>query len=116
MESQNKKIKPNRGISKKNKLIFFAIVLIDLLFVAIVFFLIAKPSLDFGHVAVLNPKGIIAQKERDLMVTAILLMLIVVVPVFFLLFFFAWKYRAGNTQAKYSPDLQNKGVAVVLWI
>jgi len=56
------------------------------------------------NVAVLNPQGIIAHKEFSLLVTATLLMLIVVIPVFILTFVIAWKYRAGNTKAKYMPN------------
>lgn len=52
---------------------------------------------------VLNPKGIIGQKENALIVDAILLMLIVVIPVIFMTFIFAWKYRASNKKADYAP-------------
>lgn len=52
---------------------------------------------------VLNPKGIIGQKENELIIDAILLMLIVVVPVIFMTFVFAWKFRASNKKAEYAP-------------
>ncbi len=54
--------------------------------------------------AVLNPKGKIATDERDLIFLATGLMLIVVIPVFIMTFLFAWKYRASNEKAKYTPD------------
>jgi len=69
-----------------------------------------------GHsVAVLSPKGIIAQKEFDLMFTATLLMLLVVIPVFVLTFMIAWKFRAANTRAVYRPDWDHSRVAETIW-
>jgi len=57
-----------------------------------------------GNVALLDPKGIVALKERNLIITAILLMLIVVVPVFVLAGVFAWRYRASNKSARFASD------------
>jgi cytochrome o ubiquinol oxidase subunit II len=54
--------------------------------------------------AVLDPKGQIGIDERSIIITATWLMLIVVIPVIVLTFVFAWKYRASNTRASYSPD------------
>jgi cytochrome o ubiquinol oxidase subunit 2 len=53
---------------------------------------------------VLDPKGQIGIDERSIIITATWLMLIVVIPVIVLTFIFAWKYRASNTCARYSPD------------
>ncbi len=53
--------------------------------------------------ALLNPKGIIAATEAHLLIFSTLLMLVIVIPVILLTFIFAWKYRAGNAKAKYSP-------------
>jgi cytochrome o ubiquinol oxidase subunit II len=66
-------------------------------------------------IAVLNPKGMIAAKERTLIIVATLLMLVVVIPVFILTFFFAWKYRASNPKAKYAPDWDHNRVAESIW-
>jgi cytochrome o ubiquinol oxidase subunit 2 len=52
---------------------------------------------------VLNPKGIIGEKENDLIFDALLLMSIVVIPVIIMTFVFAWKYRASNKKAIYAP-------------
>ncbi|MEP2030595.1 MAG: ubiquinol oxidase subunit II [Paracoccaceae bacterium] len=49
-------------------------------------------------------EGTVAMIERDLMLTAFGLMLLVVVPVIVLTLVFAWRYRATNTNAAYSPD------------
>jgi cytochrome o ubiquinol oxidase subunit 2 len=66
-----------------------------------------------NNVAVFNSKGIIAAKERSLIITATLLMLIVVIPVLVMTFVFAWKYRASNPLSKYTPEW-NQGLATEL--
>lgn len=69
-----------------------------------------------GHsVAVLNPKGPIAAQQRSLIITATLVMLVIVVPVFILTFAFAWKYRAGNTKARYTPDWDRNPILEGSW-
>jgi cytochrome o ubiquinol oxidase subunit 2 len=67
-------------------------------------------------IAVLDPKGTIAAQERELIITATLLMLIIVLPVFVMTFFIAWKYRASNEKARYSPDWDhNRAVEFTWW-
>jgi len=66
-------------------------------------------------IPVFEPKGMIAAKQKDLFIDALILMTIVVAPVLFLTFFFAWKYRSGNTKAKYSPDFDHSTLAEVVW-
>jgi len=66
--------------------------------------------------AVLDPKGIIAAAEKNLLVDAVLLMLIVVIPVIILSFIFVWKYRAKNEQAKYTPNWSHStALEAVCW-
>jgi cytochrome o ubiquinol oxidase subunit 2 len=57
----------------------------------------------------------VAQKERGLIILATLLSVIVVVPVFTLLGVIAWKYREGNTKAKYTPEADGNRVAETIW-
>ena len=68
-----------------------------------------------NNIEVLNPKGVIAAKQRDLIWTATWLMLIVVVPVLVMTLGFAWRYRASNTKAKYSPNWSHSHFAEALW-
>lgn len=91
----------------------FKIVLLILFFLG----LAALAALVFStqSVPVLQPKGMIAEKQRDLIYLASLLMLIVVIPVFIMALFFAWKYREGNEKAKYTPDWENNVTAEFLW-
>ena len=65
--------------------------------------------------AIFAPKGIIALQERNLIITTTLLMLIVVIPVLVLTFFFAWKYRATNKHAKYTPDWASNETLEAIW-
>lgn len=66
--------------------------------------------------AVLDPKGIIAADEKRLLLIAVGLMLIVVIPAIAMTFMFAWKFRASNTKAKYTPDkAHNNALEAVVW-
>jgi cytochrome o ubiquinol oxidase subunit 2 len=59
--------------------------------------------LDGAHFPVLDPSGIMAMKERDLIVFSMGLMLSIAIPVVLITYFVAWKYRASNTKATYAP-------------
>ncbi len=52
---------------------------------------------------ILDPKGSVGEAERNLIVTSTLVMLVIVVPVILLTLLFAWRYRAANIAATYSP-------------
>lgn len=66
------------------------------------------------NIPVLEPKGFIGEKEKDLIITASLLMLIVVIPVYIFAFYFSWKYREGSN-AKHTPDWEHNTIAEVCW-
>lgn len=64
----------------------------------------------------LDSKGMVGLAQRDLILICIGLMLIVVIPAIVLTFVFAWRFRAGNTQAKYTPDWSHSTkVEIVVW-
>ncbi len=65
--------------------------------------------------ALLNPQGQIAVDEKQILLISVALMLIVVLPVILLTLMFAWRYRAGNTEAKYSPEWQHSTLLEVIW-
>jgi cytochrome o ubiquinol oxidase subunit 2 len=91
----------------------YLFILLSLLAVGIVVALIVGAADNW---AVLTPKGLIAQKERELIIIATLLMLVVVIPVFVLTAVIVWKYRAGNLKAKYTPDWEgNKTLEAIWW-
>ncbi|HYH36064.1 MAG TPA: ubiquinol oxidase subunit II [Candidatus Saccharimonadales bacterium] len=79
-------------------------------FVALVAYYVSR-----SNVQVLNPKGTIAYDERNLIVFTTILSVFVLLPVFTMTFWIAWKYREGNTKAKYQPDWDHSPAAEVLW-
>ncbi|HEY5806112.1 MAG TPA: ubiquinol oxidase subunit II, partial [Candidatus Saccharimonadales bacterium] len=69
-----------------------------------------------GTVAILEPKGLIALQQRDLIFFTALLSLLVIVPVYALTIFIVWKYRAVNKKTKYTPDWDgHKGIEALWW-
>lgn len=70
-----------------------------------------------SNITLLNPKGMIGQSEKELIIIALSLMLIVVIPVIVMTIVFAIKYRAGNEKAKYTPDWAHSyTIEAVVWI
>ncbi len=67
------------------------------------------------NIVVLNPKGIIGIKEKELLIIATLLMLLVVVPVFIFTLIFPLHYRAGKGKGKYDPEWGHSSLAEALW-
>lgn len=90
-------------------------VVFGLLALAAVFAVIAVAAMAVPSIPVLMPKGAVAQKQLDLMIFAFMIMLIVVIPVFIMTAMIAWKYRAGNTKAKYAPNWDHHHVAEAVW-
>lgn len=95
-------------MSKKQKIVLGAVLAAALL-VAVVHYLLT------ANIPVLQPAGIVGQKEKHLMIVAILLCMIVVVPVFVMTIFIAWKYRESNHKAKYSPDWDHSRLFETIW-
>lgn len=66
---------------------------------------------------VLDPMGQVGAEEKSLILTAAVLMLIVVVPVIIMTITFAWRYRASNTRARYSPEWSHSRlIEVSVWL
>ncbi len=66
-------------------------------------------------IAVLNPKGMIGVKERNLIITASLLMLIVVIPVFILTWAFSLRYHEKNQKGRHEPNWEHNYIAEYCW-
>jgi cytochrome o ubiquinol oxidase subunit 2 len=65
----------------------------------------------------LDPKGPIGAQEKSLILLAVGLMLIVVVPVILMTLSFAWRYRASNKQATFTPDWAHSNrIELVVWL
>lgn len=99
--------------TKNNKNTFFLVGFFVLL--SVIAFVASVILNNLGNFAVLNPKGTIAQEQKELLVFASLLSLIVIIPVFTLTFWIVWKYRAGNKKSKYRPDFNNSHLLEGLW-
>lgn len=72
-------------------------------------------AMQGSNVAVLNPQGVIAFQQRDLIVFTTLLSVVVVLPVFVMLGLFGWKYRDSNQKATYTPDEDGNKWLEALW-
>lgn len=101
-------IERKKQVNRKYRVAFIGIVVVGILVTASVY-------LSHFNIPVLNPKGIIAEKERDLIIIGSVLSLAVVIPVFTMLFVIAWKYRASNTKATYEPEWDHNGALEALW-
>ncbi|MBP2845343.1 cytochrome o ubiquinol oxidase subunit II [Dickeya oryzae] len=79
--------------------------------------LIATTLLLSGcDMALMNPKGQVGLEQRSLILTALGLMLIVVIPVIIMTIAFAWKFRASNEKAKYTPNWSHSNkIEAVVW-
>ena len=71
--------------------------------------------LHSSDLTILNPKGLIAEKQRNLILFTTLLSVIVVIPVFILTFTIAWKYRASNVAARYTPEWDHNSKLEAVW-
>lgn len=98
----------------KKKLAFYMVIFIGMITLATLLIMAAEFIFD-KNFEVLHPKGMIAVKERDLLLTTTLLMLIVVLPVFFITFYVAWKYRESHPNTKYTPNLKDSVLAEFVW-
>jgi cytochrome o ubiquinol oxidase subunit 2 len=83
--------------------------------VTVIILIAAVWYLHGTHLAVLDPAGLIAQKESSLIILATVLSMIIIVPVFIMTIFIAWKYRESNTKAKHNPNWDFKPIVDVIW-
>lgn len=85
------------------------------IFVALDAFLLVKILISGKNIQVLNPAGLIAFQERNLIFLAVGLILLGVIPVFIFAFFVGTKYHANNKKADYQPDWQHNGLQIFYW-
>lgn len=94
----------------KNKFIFALIGLLATAFIGVAIWYVSTL-----HIDMLNPKGLIALKEYNLLVFTTLLGMVIVVPVFVIAIIVAWRYRESNTKATYTPDVSGNRLAEIIW-
>jgi cytochrome o ubiquinol oxidase subunit 2 len=79
-------------------------------------FLASLAALAGCNTVVMSPSGDIAKQQADLITISVILMLLIIVPVMFLTVLFAWRYRKGNTKAKYEPDWDHSTkLELIIW-
>lgn len=67
-------------------------------------------------IALLNPKGLVANEQHWLLITSTLIMLGFGVPVILTLYFFTWKYREDGPNQDYSPKKNtSKAMLAFAW-
>ena len=86
-----------------------------IILLALSFIAVAVWYISTLHIAVLNPKGIIATKQYNLLVFTTLLGFIIVIPVFIMATVIAWRYREGNHKARYTPNVSTNRLAETIW-
>ncbi|HJN37529.1 MAG TPA: ubiquinol oxidase subunit II [Gammaproteobacteria bacterium] len=65
---------------------------------------------------VLNPKGLIAKTENEILFSAVGIMLLVVIPVIVMSFIFAYRYRATNkNHPSYQPTWSHSVLLEAIW-
>lgn len=95
----------------KKRLLTVAVATAASVFVAASIWYVSTLSIDM-----LNPKGIIAAKQYDLLVLTTILGLLVVIPVFIMTIVIAWRYREGSSmKAKYTPNVSTNRLAETIW-
>jgi len=68
------------------------------------------------NTVVFNPSGDVASQQGKLIIVSTLLMLLIIIPVIALTVFFAWRYRKGNTAAKYDPEWDHSTkLELIIW-
>lgn len=64
----------------------------------------AASMLTGCNAVLMSPAGDMAVQQRDLIIISTVLMLLIIVPVIALTLLFAWRYRASNRDAVYTPE------------
>lgn len=81
------------------KLLPLFLVLIILLIIGWFVFLVSQSNIEL-----LNPKGVIAAGQRDLIFISYSIMFLVFFPVIGVALYTAWKYRSGNKKSTHTPE------------
>ncbi|MBW4062040.1 ubiquinol oxidase subunit II [Candidatus Saccharibacteria bacterium] len=83
--------------------------------ITVVILAAAVTVLHMGGAVILNPKGMVADQERTLLIVATGLSLLVIIPVFIMTLVITWRYRETNTKATYQPNWDRSRTAETIW-
>lgn len=69
-----------------------------------------------NDVILMNPKGLIASQQHDLLITATLLLLEIGIPTMVIFYFVAWKFRESNKNNSFDPEAtSSKTTVFFIW-
>lgn len=92
---------------------FWVVLVVTVLSLALTVWALFAGSSNY---AVLNPKGPIAEGQRDVIIISTILTAIVIVPTTILTFVIVWRYRdKPGRKAKYDPDFNHSNVLESIW-
>lgn len=82
------------------------------------FFVLIIATLTRGRdIALLNPKGFIADEQYSLLIVSTSIMLAFAAIVLFFIYFFAWRYRETNHKTMHDPGAgRNKFLITTAWV
>lgn len=70
-----------------------------------------------GNVEVLNPKGVIAAGQRDIIFMSYAIMFLIFFPVIGIALFTAWRYRSGNKKSRHDSEAQgSRSTLFIYWL
>jgi cytochrome o ubiquinol oxidase subunit 2 len=96
-------------VNKKYKFIIFSLLAVLIVSLIVAYF-------RHHNIAVLDAKGPIGRKERNLFWFGLALSAVVVIPVYAMTIGIIWKYRESNTHAKaYRPDWDGSRLLEGIW-
>lgn len=87
-----------------------AAIAVAVLLVAVFAWLVQGKQID-----VLQPAGVVAEQQRQILFFALFLSALVITPVYTLLIVFSIRYRAGNKKAKYDPKWNDNAKLEAVW-
>lgn len=68
------------------------------------------------NIAILNPKGLIAQEQLALLQLTVIILFVIAIPALGSLFFIAWKYRESNSKSNHDLNAKtSKKVVFAMW-
>jgi len=92
------------------KVMIVVLLLADTVFVGFIL-------LNNVSIPLLQPQGIIALKQKNLLMFATALSAIALIPVFLMTFFITFHFRESNKKAKYTPEWDhNKKIQTLWWL
>ncbi|MEK7603309.1 MAG: hypothetical protein AAB459_03645, partial [Patescibacteria group bacterium] len=102
--------------SRKKRVKFVLYVLIVIMTITDIV-LLGRYLINGKNIALLNPKGFIAEQQYSLMMFTIATLMLIAIPSLFTLYFTAWKYRESNTKIhQATKSKHSKYLVFTMWL